>query len=98
MTSWWRVPARSDVNCTWDMLLGRSNEKLRTNPRKTWYQNLAEVTTDGDYAATFQLKRPQPAFPALLASGFSPVMTVAAAAAVLALPAPWVSGALTSRK
>jgi peptide/nickel transport system substrate-binding protein len=63
----------NDVKSTWDMLLGRSNEKLRTNPRKTWYQNIAEVTTDGDYAATFQLKRPQPAFPALLASGFSPV-------------------------
>ena len=62
-----------DVQCTWEMLLGRSNDKLRTNPRKAWYQNLAEVTTDGDYAATFRLKRPQPAFLALLASGFSPV-------------------------
>src|SRR6516225_5295984 len=41
-----------DVQCTWEMLLGRSNDKLRTNPRKAWYQNLAEVTTDGDYAAT----------------------------------------------
>jgi peptide/nickel transport system substrate-binding protein len=55
------------------MLLGRSDGKLRTNPRKAWYQNLAKVTTNGDYSVTFQLKRPQPAFLALLASGFSPV-------------------------
>jgi len=63
----------NDVKCTWDMLLGSSNEKPRTNPRKAWYQNLAEVTTDGDFAAVFHLKRPQPALIALLASGYSPV-------------------------
>jgi peptide/nickel transport system substrate-binding protein len=63
----------NDVKCTWDMLLGRSNEKLRTNPRKAWYQNLTEVSTDGDFTATFHLKRPQPALIALLASGYSPV-------------------------
>src|SRR5262244_1826879 len=37
------------------------------------YRNLDKVTTNGDYEVTFQLKRPQPAFIALLASGFSPV-------------------------
>src|SRR5207253_4199287 len=63
----------NDVKCTWDMLLGKSNEKLRLNPRKAWYRNLDAVTTNGDYEATFILKRPQPAFIALLASGFSPV-------------------------
>src|SRR5262247_4157205 len=47
-----------DIQCTWDMLLGKSPEKLRTNPRKTWYQNLEGVTTEGDYAVTFHLKRP----------------------------------------
>jgi peptide/nickel transport system substrate-binding protein len=26
-----------DVKCTWDLLTGRSAEKLRLNPRKTWY-------------------------------------------------------------
>jgi peptide/nickel transport system substrate-binding protein len=62
-----------DIKCTWDMLLGRSSEKLRSNPRKSWYQNLAAVTVDRDHTVTFQLKHPQPAFPALLASGFSPV-------------------------
>src|SRR5438105_7388394 len=29
-----------DVECTWNLLLGRTAEKLRTNPRKSWYQNL----------------------------------------------------------
>ena len=62
-----------DVQCTWDLLAGKSSEKLRINPRKAWYKNLEEVTTNGDYEVTFHLKRPQPAFIALLASGFSPV-------------------------
>jgi peptide/nickel transport system substrate-binding protein len=62
-----------DVKCTWDLLTGKANEKLRVNPRKSWYRNLDEVTVDGDYQVTFRLKRPQPAFVALLASGWSPV-------------------------
>src|SRR5215472_6525669 len=35
-----------DVKCTWDMLAGKSSEKLRINPRKAWYRNLEEVTTN----------------------------------------------------
>src|SRR6266404_1965878 len=62
-----------DVKCTWDLLQGKTSETLRINPRKAWYRNLDEVTTNGDYEVTFHLKRPQPAFIALLASGFSPV-------------------------
>jgi peptide/nickel transport system substrate-binding protein len=62
-----------DVACTWDLLTGKSQETLRVNPRKSWYRNLGEVTTKGDYEVTFHLKRPQPAFLALLASGWSPV-------------------------
>ena len=62
-----------DVKCTWDMLQGKTAEKLRLNPRKAWYRNLEEVVANGDYEVTFRLKRPQPAFVALLASGFSPV-------------------------
>jgi hypothetical protein len=41
--------------------------------RKAWYQNLEEVTADGDFTATFRLKRPQPAIIALLPSGYAPV-------------------------
>jgi peptide/nickel transport system substrate-binding protein len=62
-----------DVKCTWELLQGKANEKLRINPRKAWYRNLEEVTTNGDHEVTFVLKRPQPALLALLASGFSPV-------------------------
>jgi len=62
-----------DVKCTWDLLAGRTSEKLRINPRKGWYSNLAEVTTNGDYEVTFHLKRAQSSFLALLASGWSPV-------------------------
>src|SRR5438128_2146225 len=62
-----------DVQCTWDLLAGKSSDKLRINPRKVWYKNLEQVTANADYEVTFHLKRPQPAFIALLASGFSPV-------------------------
>src|SRR5271167_1944795 len=62
-----------DVKCTWDLLTGKSSEKLRVDPRKSWYRNLEEVTTNGDYEVTFHLERPQPAFVALLAAGYSVV-------------------------
>ncbi len=62
-----------DVKCTWDLLQGKASDKLRINPRKAWYRNLEEVTTNGDFEVIFRLKRAQPAFLALLASGFSPV-------------------------
>src|SRR5215471_13901674 len=62
-----------DVKCTWDMLTGKSDDKLRLNPRKSWYRNLQEVAVNGDYEVTFRLKRPQPSFLALLASGWSPI-------------------------
>src|SRR5438045_5954742 len=63
----------ADVKCTWDLIQGKTAEKLRVNPRKGWYSNLEEVTTNGEHEATFRLKRPQPALLALLASGWSPV-------------------------
>ena len=62
-----------DVKCTWDLLSGKASEKLRINPRKSWYNNVEEVTTNGDYEVTFRLKRPQPALLALLASGWAPI-------------------------
>ena len=62
----------ADVKCTWDLILGNGTEKLRANPRKAWYRNLESVSTKGE-TVTFHLKRPQPGFIALLASGYSPV-------------------------
>ena len=63
----------ADVKCTWDMLQDKSSVKLRFNPRKAWWRNLEQVTIGGEYEVTFELKRPQPSFIALLASGYSPV-------------------------
>jgi len=63
----------ADVKCTWDLLQDKGAAKLRVNPRRSWYGNLIEVTTDGDDAAVFRLKRRQPAFLTLLASGYSPI-------------------------
>ncbi|HWD60256.1 MAG TPA: ABC transporter substrate-binding protein [Stellaceae bacterium] len=63
----------ADVVCTWNLLLGKGADKLRLNPRVTWYLNLDSVSAEGDDQATFHMKRPQPAFVALLASGDSPV-------------------------
>jgi peptide/nickel transport system substrate-binding protein len=62
-----------DVVCTWNLLTAKSADKLRLNPRKSWYRNLEQVTANGDYEVTFRLKRPQLSFLALLASGWSPV-------------------------
>ena len=63
----------ADVRCTWDLLMGTGLDKLRVNPRKSWYNNLEAVTTNGDYEVAFRLKQPQPALLALLASGWSPI-------------------------
>src|SRR5437016_7903223 len=62
-----------DVKCTWDLLTGKGSDKLRVNPRKASYRTLEEVTANGDYEVIFHLKRQQPAFLALLASGFAPI-------------------------
>jgi peptide/nickel transport system substrate-binding protein len=63
----------ADVKCTWDLLMGIGGDHLRINPRKSWYTNIASVTTRGDDEVTFHLKRPQPALLSLLASGWAPV-------------------------
>jgi peptide/nickel transport system substrate-binding protein len=62
-----------DVVCTWDLLQGKSKDRLRINPRKAWWHNVTAVTADKDLEATFHLKQPQPALLTLLASGYSPV-------------------------
>ncbi len=63
----------ADVKCTFDMLMGKSPQKFRQNPRKSWYDQVDDVTTNGDFEASFNLKRPQPALLSLLASGYTPV-------------------------
>src|SRR5467141_1080666 len=63
----------ADVKCTFELLQGTANEKLRINPRKSWFTNLKEVTTNGDYQVTFRLIRPQASFLAMLATGWTPM-------------------------
>ena len=68
------VPFTSaDVKCTFDMLMGKSPQKFRKNPRRSWYDQVVDVTTSGDFEVAFNLRRPQPALLALLASGYTPV-------------------------
>ena len=63
----------ADVKCTLDLLQGKGAEKLRINPRKSWFDNVKEVSINGDYEATFHLKRPQPSLLAMLATGWTPI-------------------------
>ena len=63
----------ADVRCTFDLLMEIGVEKFRVNPRKSNFLNLASVATEGADKVTFHLKRPQPAFPMLLATGFAPI-------------------------
>jgi peptide/nickel transport system substrate-binding protein len=63
----------ADVKCTFELLQGTGKDKLRVNPRKSWFENLSEVTTKGDYEVTFHLKQPQASFLAMLATGWTPM-------------------------
>src|SRR6185369_10204791 len=63
----------ADVKCTFDMLMGKSQNRFRKNPRKDWYFNVADVTADNPLQATIHLKRPQPAILAMVASGYTPI-------------------------
>lgn len=64
-----------DVKCTWDALSGIDDKQqmIRKNPRKVWYKNVKEITTNGDNEVTFTLGREQPSFLSMLAAGYSPV-------------------------
>src|SRR5204862_3293887 len=65
----------NDVKCTFDLLMGKSKDSFRKNPRQDWYKNVTEVKVNGDDEVSVQLRRPQPALLALLASGYSPIAT-----------------------
>src|SRR6202007_1220410 len=51
-----RLFTANDVKCTWDLLTGKSAEKLRLNPRKSWYRNLEEIPTNADQEAPLVLR------------------------------------------
>jgi len=58
-----------DVKCTFDLIQGKGQDKFRKNPRKDLFSNISDVTTNGDFEVTLQLKRPQPSLVAMIASG-----------------------------
>ncbi len=62
-----------DVVCTFNLLTGKAEDKLRRNPRLSWYSNVDQVTTNGDLEVTVHLHRAQPSLLSLLASGYSPI-------------------------
>src|ERR1700674_4085789 len=62
-----------DVKCTFDLLQGKGQDKFRKNPRKDLFNNISEVTTNGDFELTLHLSRPQPSLLAMLASGYTPI-------------------------
>ncbi len=62
-----------DVVCTFDLLMDRAPQKLRRNPRSSWFTNVGLVTAKDDYEVTLHLGRPQPSILAMLASGVTPI-------------------------
>jgi peptide/nickel transport system substrate-binding protein len=64
-----------DVKYTFDVVREAPDApaKLRTSPRKEWYENVEAVETPDPTTVVFRLKRPQPALLLMLASGQSPV-------------------------
>src|SRR5262249_1127420 len=63
----------ADVKYTFDLVRDLTEKRLKLNPRKQWYANVAEVKTDGDFGVTFLLKQPQPGLLNLLASAYGPI-------------------------
>ncbi len=63
----------ADVKCTFELVAGRATDKLRTNPRRTLYENVLEVVPNGDLEVTFKLGRPQISLMNMLASGYTPI-------------------------
>ena len=63
----------ADVVHTWNLILGRATDKLRLNPRASWYANVEDVSAKGDDQVTFRLKRPQPALLQIISAAGSPI-------------------------
>jgi hypothetical protein len=58
------------------MLLGRSSDKLRLDPRQAWHRNLDKATIDGITGSVSCWSDRSRRFSMLLASGMSPVYTI----------------------
>ena len=58
-----------DVQCTWNKLTGKDPDDFRKNPRAVWWQNIKEVTVNGDFGLSSGAG-------AAVAAGFVPGATV----------------------
>src|SRR5438874_5329503 len=51
----------ADVKCTWDLLMGTGSDKLRVNPRKSWYRDRKSTRLNSSHVeisyAVFCLKK-----------------------------------------
>jgi peptide/nickel transport system substrate-binding protein len=63
----------ADVKCTWDIVSGKVDGKMRKNPRKTWWFNIKEIVTNGPLEVAFHLNDRQPSLLVMLAAGYAPV-------------------------
>jgi peptide/nickel transport system substrate-binding protein len=65
----------ADVKYNFDLIRDAvPDRKLRTSPRKGWYDQVESITTNGDFEVSFHLKRPQPSLLSMLGSGYSLVI------------------------
>jgi peptide/nickel transport system substrate-binding protein len=64
-----------DVKYTFDVVREAPDApaKLRLSPRKDWYANVEAIEVPDPQTVIFKLRRPQPSFLLMLASGYSPV-------------------------
>ena len=64
-----------DVKYTFDVIreVPGAQAKLRVNPRKLWYENVASVDTPDPDTVIFRLNRPQPSLLLMLGSGYAPI-------------------------
>ncbi len=64
-----------DVKYTFDVVREAPGApaKLRVNPRKLWYENVAGIDAPDAETVIFRLKRSQPSLILMLAAGYSPV-------------------------
>ena len=65
-----------DVKYTFDVVREAPDApaKLRLSARKDWYANVEAVEAPETHTVVFRLKRPQPSFILMLASGYSPMI------------------------
>jgi peptide/nickel transport system substrate-binding protein len=63
-----------DVKYTFDVVREAPDApaKLRLSARKDWYANVEGIEAPDPHTVVFKLKRPQPSFLLMLASGYSP--------------------------